>query len=126
MPISSERELKAPWMNGSRMRLFTIWLPYQIVAITLVTILAYYVFKIPRTSVSIHNTQLMYVGILLLEYYIFIVFKDLVIMVSQIFFGGYMGFWHAIVLHILSTPLDIIVVLGLSIWGSAVLNQDGT
>ena len=37
-----------------------------------------------------------------------------------------MGFWHAIVLHILTMPLDIIVVLGLSIWGSAVLNQDGT
>ena len=37
-----------------------------------------------------------------------------------------MGFWHAIVLHILTTPIDIIVLLGLSIWGSAVLNQDGT
>ena len=69
-------------MNGSRMRLFTIWLPLQLIAITVVTMLAYYVLKTPRAAVSIHSTQLMYVGILLLQYYIFIVLKDLVIMIS--------------------------------------------
>ena len=37
-----------------------------------------------------------------------------------------MGFWHAIVLHAVSVPIDVIVLLVLCIWGSAVLNQDGS
>lgn len=50
------------------------------------------------------------------------VLKDLFIVLSQVFYGGHLGFWHAVVLHIVSLPLDIVVLLGVSIWGSAVLN----
>jgi hypothetical protein len=48
--------------------------------------------------------------------------KDLVIFISQLFFGGFLGFWNAIVLHIITLPLDILVLLVLAIWGSIVLN----
>ena len=52
--------------------------------------------------------------------------KDFCILVSQFFCGGFLGFWHAIVLHVITLPVDILVLLGLSIWGTIVLNQDGT
>ena len=57
-----------------------------------------------------------------MEYFIFIVLKDLCIMISQLIFGGFLGFWHSIILHIVTTPLDILVLLILSVWGTAVLN----
>jgi len=69
---------------------------------------------------------LLYVGLLLTEYFIFVVFKDLFIMISQVFFGGFMGFWHGIILHIVTMPLDILVLLILSVWGTAVMTQEGT
>ena len=40
--------------------------------------------------------------------------------------GGYIGFWNAILIHIFTLPFDIIVLLAVSIWGSLVLNQEGT
>ena len=48
--------------------------------------------------------------------------KDFAIMLSHLIFGGFLGFWHTIVLHAITLPIDIMVLLGLSIWGSAVLN----
>ena len=60
------------------------------------------------------------------QYYIFMVLKDFSILVSQLFCGGFLGFWHALVLHVITLPVDILVLLGLSIWGTVVLNQDGT
>ena len=63
---------------------------------------------------------------LLAEYFIFIVFKDSFIMLSQFFFGGFLGFWHAIVLHIVTIPMDLLVLIVLSTWGTAVLHQDDT
>ena len=65
-------------------------------------------------------------GLLLQEYFIFMVVKDLFIMISQLVYGGFLGFWHAVILHIVTSPIDILVCLVLSIWGSAVLTQDGT
>ena len=59
-----------------------IWLPLQILAIAFVTVLAYLVLRTPRSAVTLHSYQLLYVGIVLLQYYIFIVLKDFVIMVS--------------------------------------------
>jgi len=91
-----------------------------------VTLLAYQIFKEPRINVSIHNTQLTYCGIITVEYFVFIVLKDSGIFISQLFFGGFLGFWNAIVLHIIALPIDIMVLLGLAIWGSVVLNQTGT
>ena len=52
--------------------------------------------------------------------------QGLSILVSQLFCGGFLGFWHALVLHVITLPVDILVLLGLSIWGTVVLNQDGT
>ena len=72
--------------------------------------------------VSVHSPQLLYAGMFVQHYLIFMVLKDLFIVLSQVFYGGHLGFWHAVVLHIVSLPLDIIVLLGVSIWGSAVLN----
>ena len=63
---------------------------------------------------------------LLAEYFIFIVFKDLFIWVSQLLFGGFLGFWHGLILHIVTTPLDILILLILSVWGTAVLHQEGS
>ena len=118
---SSSQE-KEPWLNGSRIKLILIWLPFQLVSISIVTYLAAHTFKHPRESVSLHNTSLLYVGMLLAEYFIFVSFKDLFIMISQLFFGGFLGFWHGIILHVVTTPLDMIVLSVLSVWGSAVLN----
>lgn len=47
-------------------------------------------------------------------------------MISQLIYGGFRGFWDAIILHMVTSPIDILVCLVLSIWGSAVLTQDGT
>jgi len=90
--------------------------------IACVTYLAYKIFSLPRVNVSMYNSQLTYCGIITVEYFIFIVLKDLVIFISQLFFGGFLGFWNAIVLHIITLPLDILVLLVLAIWGSIVLN----
>ena len=88
--------------------------------------MTYKIFSLPRVNVSMYNKQLTYCGIITVQYFIFIVLKDLVIFFSQLFFGGFLGFWNAIVLHIITLPLDVIVLLVLAIWGSIILNQKGT
>ena len=111
-----------PWWNGSRLRLMTIYLPLLLAEIAAVAVLAYNVFRVPTANVSIHNTALTYCGLLTAQYFIFIACKDLAIFLSQLFYGGFTGFWSALILHLLSLTLDVIVLLGLAIWGSVVLN----
>lgn len=98
----------------------------QLIGIFLVSYLSILTFSIPRDPVSLHNNSLLYVGLLLTEYFIFVVGKDLVIMISQIFFGGFMGFWHGIILHIVTMPIDVLILLILCVWGTAVMTQEGT
>ena len=84
--------------------------------------ISYHLFSIPRLYVSAHSTPLLYQGYLAQEYIIFMVVKDFGIIMSQLFFGGFLGFWHSIVLHAITLPVDILALLGLSIWGTVVLN----
>ena len=93
-------------------------------SIVVVCFLAYPVFQVKRDAVSVHSKQMLYAGYLTLEYFFFIVAKDLLIMLSQLFYGGFMGFWHAIVLHTITLPIDIVVLLTLCIWGSTILNNE--
>ena len=111
-----------PWWNGSAKKLCGIWLPVQIVIIAVISVTTYYLFLIPRENVSLHSVQLLYMGMLLQEYFCFMALKDTFIFATQLFFGGFMGFWNALVHKLVTMPLDIIVLLSLSIWGSVVLN----
>lgn len=71
-----------PWCNGSRKKLLLIWLPLQLLAIAGVTLMAYPTFSIPKDIVSKYSMQLLYHGYLTQEYFIFIVAKDLFIMIT--------------------------------------------
>ena len=92
----------------------------------LIGLISYNMFKVPRVNVEAHSLQLLYHGVVLQSYFIFMVLKDFTIIVSQLFCGGFLGFWHTIVLHVITLPIDILVLLGLSIWGTVVLNQNDT
>ena len=59
-----------------------IYLPLLVFELFAVTLLAYNIFKTPRAYVSIHNTALTVVGLLTVEYFIFIVAKDTGIFIS--------------------------------------------
>ena len=91
-----------------------------------VGVISYFLFSVPRLVVESHNTQLLYAGVITQEYFIFMVLKDFSIVISQLCWGGFLGFWHAIVLHVITLPIDILSLLGLSIWGTIVMKQDGT
>ena len=49
----------------------------------------------------------------------FIVGKDTAIVLWQLIFGNYLGFWQAVSLHAVTQPIDILVLLVLSLWGSS-------
>ena len=93
-------------------------------AIALVTFLSLHIFKVPQEDVRIHSSNLLSLGYFLQAYFDFIVLKDLAIMLSQLICGGYTGFWHAILLHLLTTPIDVIILLFLCIWGSMIFDSD--
>ena len=92
------------------------------VAIAIVTFISIHIFRVPQEYVRVHSVQLLSLGYYLQAYFIFIVAKDAIIMLSQFLYGGYSGFWHAIVLHLITTPIDVIVLLCLCIWGSFIFD----
>ena len=64
------------------MRLLLLWLPLQVLAIVGITLMALYTFSFPKDIISKHSMQLLYHGYLTQEYFIFIVAKDFVIMIT--------------------------------------------
>ena len=65
-------------------------------------------------------------GVILQGYFLFIVARDLLIMLTMFISGDYLGFWKAMFFHMIGLPLDCLVLLMVCTWGAMVMNQLGT
>ena len=50
---------KESFCTGSRLKLFAIWLPVQIVSIAIVGFMTSQIFKVPRGDVQVHSASLL-------------------------------------------------------------------
>ena len=114
--------LPVPWLNNSRKRLLLIWGPFQLIAILFVLYFSAATFSVPPAVVKNFNKSLFAMGVIIQGYFLFIVARDLTIMLTHFFSNDYLGFWKALSINLICIPIDCIVLLVLSTWGAMVMN----
>ena len=68
----------------------------------------------------------MHSGLFTISYFIFANAKDTSLFLYHMIWGDESGFDRALTMHAISVPLDIVALLGLSIWGSNCLSQESS
>ncbi len=83
---------------------------------------AHELFSVDKERVKSVNENLYISGVLLQGYFLTMVFRDLFTMIWQFCSGDHLGFWKALSIHLLFTPLDSLIILVLTSYAAIVLN----
>ena len=99
-----------------------VWAPFQLIAIMIVSYQALLILDVPSSFVTEYDEGLFKCGIFTVSYFILACLKDTGILLYFLIYGKEKnGFDQAIFVHMLTLPLDVVVIAILSIWGSSLL-----
>lgn len=114
------------WCNFSRTKLIAVWAPFQAFAVMIIAYQATKTLEVSEELVTSYDKSVYQCGVLTVVYFICACLKDIGILVFYLVYGHpFTGFDQAVFVHLMTIPVDSLVILALSIWGSALLTHQG-
>lgn len=103
-----------------------LWGPFQLISITLVSIMVYQVARVDRADVMAYYDMLYIWGVVSQGYFLIVVVRDLIIFCYHLGSNELVGFWNALWMHLLSLPIDCIIMFSIGVQGYRVLQMEET